>query len=236
MRDHFHDSATAMRQIDAPIPLRPRGTVVIPISDQQRPGEIPRSPITESSDQSLIRWCRAGDQDAATQLFHRYHKRLTGLVKRRCSLDLARCAGVEDIVQSIFATFFRRVGQGFYDIADGEVAWKVLLIIALNKVRNQATYYFADKRDAHRTIGGAEARKRLRFQGDTRAFAPGHFELVLKEVLERLPFRTEMLVRMRIDGFTFEEIARIAGRSRRTVERVIHETRLTLSELLLKED
>ena len=142
------------------------------LSDGQQPGEIRRSHAVEPSDHYLVTMYRAGDQDAATQLYCRYFKRLTSLVKRRCSAELARCAGVEDIVQSVFATFFRRAGQGYYVIPDGEVAWKVLLVIALNKVRSQATYYYADKRDARRTIIGPEAQVRLRLHGDTRELRP----------------------------------------------------------------
>jgi RNA polymerase sigma-70 factor (ECF subfamily) len=195
-----------------------------------------RAPPGEPSDHYLILRSRAGEQDAATILYRRYVNRLKSLVRRRCSKELARCAGVEDIVQSVLATFFRRVGQGFYDIPDGEDVWKVLLVIALNKVRTQATYYYADKRDAHRTINGTEALDRLKLHGDQRDIANRDLEVLLQEVLERLPSRKAILVRLLIDGFTIDEIARITQRAKRTVERVIHETRLTLSELLLKED
>ena len=104
---------------------------------------------------------------------------------------------MEDIVQSVFGTFFRRVGQGCYDIPDGDTIWRMLMVIAMNRVRTQATYYFAAKRDAHRTIGGEEAHHRLESYAYGRETATAHLEVALKEILERLPIQYRLLVRRR---------------------------------------
>jgi RNA polymerase sigma-70 factor, ECF subfamily len=229
-------SACSKRQKDALSPSRPRPPVVAPRQDRKRTGEIFRTPPPGQSDHLLIAGARAGDEDAATQLYLRYAKRLTSLVKKQCSTDLARCAGVEDIVQSVFGTFFRRVNQGCYDIPEGDTIWKMLLVLAMNRVRTQATYCYAAKRDAHRTIGGAEGQHRLELHSNVHQTAAAHLELALKEIVERLPPQNRLLVRLRIEGFTVADVAMIAGRSKRTVERVIQHTRQMLSELLLKTD
>ncbi len=49
--------------------------------------------------------------------------------------DLAGRVDADDIVQSVFRTFFRRVAKGDYEVPDGEELWKLFLVIALNKVR-----------------------------------------------------------------------------------------------------
>ncbi len=154
MRDDCYVSELSRCKSDSPIPPRPERTVCSPIQHRQLPGESRQLPADEPNDHFLIAQTRAGDQAAATQLYLRYAKRLTSLVERRCSVELARCAGVEDIVQSVFATFFDRVCQGFYDIPDGDTVWKLLLVMGLNSIRTHATYHFAAKRDAHRTISG----------------------------------------------------------------------------------
>jgi DNA-directed RNA polymerase specialized sigma24 family protein len=69
-----------------------------------------------------------------------------------------------------------------------------------------------------------------------RETAAVHLELALKHILEQLPPRNRLLVRLRIEGFRVDDIAMISGRSKRTVERVIQNTRQLLSELLLKRD
>jgi DNA-directed RNA polymerase specialized sigma24 family protein len=51
-------------------------------------------------------------------------------------------------------------------------------------------------------------------------------------MLEGLPARNRLLMTLLVDGLTVAEIARSVGRSMRTVERVIHITRLELNEIL----
>src|SRR4051794_3345517 len=112
-------------------------------------------PEESASDRSLIRRFRRGQEDASTQLYLRYADRLRALAARQTSPDLARKVPAEEIVQSVFRTFFRRLSQGHYDVPDGEEIWKLLLVIALNKVRATAAYHRAAKRDVGRDSGGA---------------------------------------------------------------------------------
>ncbi len=74
----------------------------------------------EASDRSLVRRFRGGQADASTQLYLRYAKRLHALATKQMSAELARRVDPEDIVQSVFRTFFRRLASGHYDVPDGE--------------------------------------------------------------------------------------------------------------------
>jgi RNA polymerase sigma-70 factor, ECF subfamily len=232
MRDDVCVAGSSISQISAPLPMRRWRTVIRPMSDRQVPENTSQAPTTATSDGSLVARSRSGDQDAATQLYLRYGERLTSLVKNRCSADLACHAGVEDIVQSVFVTFFRRIGEGRYHVSEGDVLWNLLAVIARNRVRTTATYYYAAKRNAHRTIGGQMARQCIESQASSHGNGSERFELLVQEILERLPLRSRLLVKLRLDGFTTAESAQIARCSRRTVERVIHATRLSFSELL----
>ena len=69
-------------------------------------------------------------------------------------------------MQSVFGSFFRRARQGYYDVPDGEELWKLLLVLALHKIRDKSAYYHAAKRDVHRTIGGEGARRWLESRAD----------------------------------------------------------------------
>jgi RNA polymerase sigma-70 factor, ECF subfamily len=236
VRDDSLLTASLMHQNEEPSPARPLPSIIPSMLDRQRPWEISRQPPAEHGDNFLIARIRVGDEDAAKQLYRRYAKQLTSLLGKECSTDLTRCAGVEDIVQSVFGTFFRRVGLGCYANADGDTIWKVLLVIAMQRVRTQATYYYAAKRDASGTIAGAEGHRRLELQANARETATVHLELALQHILDQLPPRNQLLVRLRIEGFKVDDIAMIARRSKRTVERVIQHTRQLLGELLLKTD
>src|SRR2546428_2278489 len=86
------------------------------------------------SDRSLLGRIRRGQKDAATVLYMRYAERLRALAVAQCSPGLAKRVEPDDIVQSVFRTFFRRVTQGQYDVPAGEELWKLLLVMALNKI------------------------------------------------------------------------------------------------------
>jgi RNA polymerase sigma-70 factor, ECF subfamily len=203
---------------------------------RRAPLEVSRLPAGEPSDHTLLWRSREGDQDAATQLYLRYATRLNRLVEKQCSADLARREGVEDIVQSVFRSFFRRVGQGFYDCPDEDELWKLFLVIAVHKIRSKATYHHAIKRSAHRTVGGVEGRSLIDSQASESDVPYHQLELVLEEILEQLPVRHRVMVKLRIEGCDVAEVASRTGRSRRSVERILQETRRQLGDLLGKED
>src|SRR4051794_32382269 len=109
------------------------------------------------SDRSLLARLRGGQQDAATELYLRYAQRLRALVRARCSSQLARRLEPDDIVQSVFRRFFRRVLQGDYDVPPGEELWGLLLVIALNKIRTEETFHRAGKRDVRLSTQSADS-------------------------------------------------------------------------------
>jgi RNA polymerase sigma-70 factor (ECF subfamily) len=127
---------------------------------------VPNRPQHESdvSDRSLLRRLRAGSENAATEIYLRYATRLHALARSRLGEDLAPRVDAEDIVQSVFRTFFRRVSKGDYDVPDGEELWKLFLLMGLNKIRTVGTFHRAAKRDVRSGsgVGGAGPRVGLR--------------------------------------------------------------------------
>jgi RNA polymerase sigma-70 factor (ECF subfamily) len=202
---------------------------------QAAPAGAPSERGGKPSDHSLLRRFRLGSQDAATQLYLRYAGRLRALTEAQRSPDLAWCVEVDDIIESVFGSFFRGAGRGYYDVPPGEDLWKLFLVIALNKIRAKATYFHAAKRDARRTVNGEAARRSLEAcpaPGDSEyAF----LELAIDEVLGRLPPQHREMVQLRVEGFAVAEIAGRTGRSRRTVERLLQESRQKLDGLLREE-
>src|SRR5437867_3654775 len=104
-------------------------------------------PNQAPSDRSLLGRIRRGQGDAATLLYLRYADRLRALAIAQCSSDLARRVEPDDIVQSVFRTFFRRVSRGNYNVPAGEELWKLFLVIGLNKIRAAGAFHRAAKRD-----------------------------------------------------------------------------------------
>ncbi len=186
----------------------------------------------DPSDRSLLRRFRSGQADAATQLYLRYAERLMTLAAGQRAGDLAARVDPEDIVQSVFRTFFRRAAQGHYDVPEGEELWKLFLVIALHKIRSTARYHRAAKRDVRATalgLAGGEAEQKALAADET---ALSTLRLVIDELLEGLPPSMRPIVELRVEGHEVDEIARQTGRSKRSVERALQEFRKKLSDLI----
>jgi RNA polymerase sigma-70 factor (ECF subfamily) len=143
---------------------------------------------------------------------------------------------VEDIVQSVFGSFFRGANQGYYDVPAGDDLWKLFLVIALNKIRAKGAFHRAAKRDVRRTTGGDEVVQALEVAGTQADTEYVFLQLVIDDALEQLPAQHKAMVELRIQGYEVAEIAQQTGRSKRTVERILQEARRKLDDLLGTED
>jgi RNA polymerase sigma-70 factor (ECF subfamily) len=138
----------------------------------------------------------------------------------------------EEIVQSVFRTFFRRAAHGDYSVPEGEEMWKLLLVIALNKVRAAGAYHRAAKRDIRRTAGGEVFDRALESERSRDEMALAVLKTVIEELLEGMPLANRQIVEHRIEGHEVAEIAEKVQRSKRTVERVLQGFRDRLQALI----
>jgi RNA polymerase sigma-70 factor (ECF subfamily) len=200
----------------------------------EQPRDKPGNPVDAPSDRSLLRRLQAGSDDAATQIYRRYAKRLRGLARANTTGSLARRVDTEDIVQSVFRVFFAGAKKGLYHVPDGEDLWKLLLIIALNKIRAEGVYHHAAKRDVrHTTQLDADDAPPVQ-EGDDE-FATNFLQLVVRDTLELLPDFERRLIDLRLSGYEMEEISQMVGRSKRTVERSLQQARDRLKEIFEKD-
>lgn len=188
------------------------------------------------SDATLLRRLRAGDEDAATQMYVRYATRLHALARRKCAADLGTRLDAEDIVQSVFRTFFRRAGRGEYQVPAGDELWKLLLVISLNKIRKVAAFHRAAKRDVRKTADGGISDALLQGRSVDDPEALGALRLVIEETLADLPMSQRHIVIWRIEGYEVAEIAARSGRSKRSVERILQGFRQSLAAIIHEGD
>lgn len=178
-------------------------------------------------DGALLARLRRGEVDAASELYRKYAERLTRVAQRQTATNLASRFDPEDVVQSVFRTFFRRFSAGAYNLPDTEELWKLLLVISLNKLRKLGTYHRAIKRDARRTEGGEKVCG-LSNGGSDEAVLDLH--MTIDELLEQLDPVAARIVRFRMEGREVAEIATMTERSKRTVERVLQAFRHRLTQ------
>jgi RNA polymerase sigma-70 factor (ECF subfamily) len=181
------------------------------------------APPPDPSDASLVRRYRAGSQEAAAALYRRYASRLRRLVEENLGADLSSRLDPDDIVQSVFRRFFYHVDRGLYDAPDGEGLWGLFLVLALNRLRDQAAFHRSARRDVRLTRPARDGDRIAVLDADAALL-----RLVVQDALAGLPEAHRVAFEMRLAGYEVAEIARETGRSLRTVERVLQQTRASL--------
>jgi RNA polymerase sigma-70 factor, ECF subfamily len=170
---------------------------------------------------------RAGDQDAARKIVERYLDRLLHLARGRISQRLASRVDPEDIVQSVFRTFFVRLKGGQFVFQDEDDLCKLLMRITLHKTLRQVAFHKAAKRDPNlETNQGDWRREQLLALLDKEPSAEATVTFLdqLEHFLEQLEPQTRQIIEMRLQGYTNDEIAKELSiydrKIRRAVERV----------------
>jgi RNA polymerase sigma-70 factor, ECF subfamily len=184
----------------------------------------PTGDAPDTSDRSLLQRLRHGEESAATALYLRYARRLLALAQARTSSDLAAKEEADDIVQSVFKSFFRKASAGLYDVPEGEELWNLLLVITINKIRAKGNYHRAAKRDMRLAAGEQPLEAVAADEGGNDA-ALTELRMVIDEILKGLPEKSAEIVELRIAGNEVNDIVARVRRSKRTVERVLQDFR-----------
>lgn len=188
---------------------------------------------------TLLDRYRAGDERAATELYDCYVERLIALARTRLSRKMGRRVGPDDIVQSVFRSFFTKAREGRFVFAESEDLWRLLSSITVTKVLRQVQRNRRGKRsiDLEESIMAPNAPIRIPTEFVLKGPSPTH-AVVLLEELEHIMTGLKPLYRdvleMRLRGDTTEEIAKQSSRSERTVRRVLEHIQELLEERLLR--
>jgi RNA polymerase sigma-70 factor, ECF subfamily len=198
---------------------------------EDRPQPSQASSRGDESDQTLLNRFRSGESDAATAIYLRYAKRLQLLARAQLGGDLSVRLDPEDVVQSVFRTFFRRAAEGHYQLPEGDELWKLFLVISLNKIRTLGQYHRAAKRNVEQTA--ALERIETFVEGsDPDAEAYRVLRMTIDDLLGGLPEIQRRMVVLRIEGQNVGEIADRTKRSKRSVERLLQDFRQRLRSSL----
>ena len=172
---------------------------------------------------------RAGDDEAASRVFHRYAKRLVGLASRKLALGLRRKVDPEDIVQSVFRSFFVRHADGQYELQDWDSLWAILAVITVRKSINRGKFHRRGRRDAYREVASPHADdSRPGWEFVARDPTPEE-ALILAETVDGLmqqyDERDREILALALQGFSVREISEQVGYAERTVRRVLQRVR-----------
>ena len=170
------------------------------------------------------------DPDGARRVFEAYSEQLVRLASNHIDPALRRRFDGDDVVQSVFRTFFRRLDDGSLNIHRSEHLWKLLVTITLCKTRSHARRHRAQCRDAKREAVFIENRDILANAASTEDVLALWDEI--RAVTEGLPARTADVISLRLEGNGKAEIARKLGITRQTVHRLLSLVESRLAERL----
>ena len=177
---------------------------------------------------ALLKLWRAGDEDAARQLFDRYVAQLVALARRRISQRIASRVDAEDIVQSVFRTFFQRARQGEFQIDDPDDLCKLLVKITVHKTLRQIAFHKRAKRDAAKEAGQGDGESDHLMAVLASEPTPEETTTLLDQMehfLSKLRPEDRRIIEMRMEGYSNVEIANRLGITDRKIRRLMERVR-----------
>lgn len=179
----------------------------------------------------LLQRFREGDEQAAQELFERYVNRLVSLARVRLSDRMKRRVEPEDVVQSVYRSFFRKAGEGHFAIDKSGDLWKLLAKITILKVRGQVEFHTAQKRGIYTETHAedtSEGQKTELPEAIAREPSPEDAAAMVEElerVMSSLDSTQRQIVELNLQNMSEEEICKEVQRSSRTVRRTLQQVR-----------
>jgi DNA-directed RNA polymerase specialized sigma24 family protein len=179
--------------------------------------------------ESVTHWLQqlATDDDPAAQqqLWDRYFARLAALARTRLTGAPQRDADEEDVVLSVFDSFFRAARAGrFPELHDRTGLWPLLVKITARKAVNQVKRQLAKKRSSAAEEAVPDIAQLVGAE-PTPQFAAEVAEQV-DRLLALLDEELRTVAVLKLEGFTNGEIAAKFGVVERSIERKLARIRI----------
>ena len=179
-----------------------------------------------------------GDEDVVAEFWRRYGRRLEMLAVRHMTGALCRREGPDDVVQSVFRTFFRRARSGQFDLPEQECLWRLLCAITMTKIHEKERFHRRQKRHMDREQDEAANRDDAPRAIDHLAASDpdpekaAEFADILDQLLAGFSEDKRAVVELKLQKFTNAEIAERLRCSEHTVRRILKHVQKRLQTIL----
>jgi RNA polymerase sigma-70 factor (ECF subfamily) len=185
----------------------------------------------------LLTRLRAGDAAAAEAIFNRFARRLIGLARTQLDSRIRQKVDPEDVVQSVFCSFFVRQLEGAFTIRDESNLWSLLAQITVRKCMNIRVAFSALSRDLNRERAALDEHDIALLEAEALARDPTPAEAAaLTEVvdlaLRALPDEQRQMALLYLQGQDVRAISQAVNRAERTVRRNLQYFRELLEQAL----
>lgn len=193
--------------------------------------------LTNQSDRQLIERLRQGDNRTASVLYQRFARRLLSRLDSDVADTIKGEFDADRALQIVFRNSLQRTTDGLYSIPMSADLWPILFVVALSKLRDRS--YAPDREDPE--LGDPAESGELDVVG--RAIdqldlsePESLLRLVIAETLCLMPPFQRQCLEWRLEGLDVAQIAKRVGRTKRSIERTLLESRDTLRDLMLEND
>lgn len=174
---------------------------------------------------------------AGRDLFGRFAQRLIGLARLHLDARLRNKVDPEDVVQSVYKSFFLRYSELPLEEDENGGLWALLTLITLRKCADRARYYGAERRNVAKEAiaGSADAFEPWR-EALGREPTPEQAAILtetVEQLLSDLDASDRPLLELSLQGFSTQEISEQLGRAERSVRRFRERMRKQLQRLQL---
>lgn len=185
---------------------------------------------------SVMARLQAGDQRAAREVFDRFVQRLIALAGTRLGSKFRRKLDPEDVVQSVFQSFFARHVNDRYELTNWDGLWGLLAAITIHKCGHKIEHFQAACRDVATEDSASIVTDDSRFDWEAVARDPTPAQLAILDetivsLLRDLDERDGQIVLLVLQGWSTEEIAREVRCSERTARRIVNRVCHRLEEM-----
>ena len=205
-----------------------------------------RAAMAESLEASITAWIgdlKAGDNLAAQRLWGHYFERLMRAAKRKMGNASRRIADEEDVALSVFHSLCNGASAGrFEQLSNRDDLWKLLVAITGMKAVDQIRRQMAQKRGGGQVrgdsiIGTDEEGRVVGFDKFMHSDPTPEFLLLIDEQQTQLfdvlsDDSQRDVARLRLEGYSNQEISSETGMALRSVERKLRVIRDTWLEVL----
>lgn len=176
--------------------------------------------------------------EAGRALFARFAHRLVALARLNLDARLRNKVDPEDVVQSVYKSFFLRYSELPLDEDENGGLWALLTVITLRKCADRARYFGTDRRNvAREATAPATASVEPWQQAIGREPTPEQAAM-LTETMERLLSDVDVqdrpMLELSLQGYSTQEISEQLGRAERSVRRFRERVRKQLERMQLE--
>ena len=180
--------------------------------------------------------CNAGDPDAARELFQRFGRRLIGLARTRLEGKMRAKVDPEDVMQSVFKSFFRRQAEEPFDLENWDSLWSLLTVLTLRKCGFRVRHFRTKARDVRReatpVADADESRASFEAIGrDPSASEAAMLNETVEGLLRDLDERDRRIVELSLQGYAPKEVGEQLDCAERTVQRLLARIKKRLERL-----